>query len=226
MAGMSDEFVVGGWWTPERARDAVARMTATYDSPPMQAVLDQIASGFEEGGPEGAVEHMPEQAPPPAPATLTGPVTLERCTFRRGRLSDIPRFAELLMAANLPPMFIEEFIEGFAVAECEGVIVGIGGLEMYETSGVIRSIVADERARGTGLGRRIADLLAEDAVAAGAEDLYLFTLDAHDFWLHLGYKDVPLSAWKQPPRASWQYRFIERFADAAGNPFSMWRPAR
>ncbi len=97
---------------------------------------------------------------------------------------------QLIASANLPPLFIEEFLPGFAVVEHEGEIVGCGGLELYGDSGVIRSIVTDEAARGLGLGRRISELLIDDARAFGATDLYLFTMDAWEFWKHLGFVDV------------------------------------
>jgi N-acetylglutamate synthase-like GNAT family acetyltransferase len=125
----------------------------------------------------------------------------------------------------LPPLFIEEFVPGFLVVEHEGELIGCGGNEIYGDSAVIRSVVVHERARGSGLGGEIARLLTDDARSFGARDLYLFTLDAHDFWLRAGFRDVSLDAWKDEAREQWQYQFCSRFPEAVHGVYSMWSPA-
>ncbi len=145
------------------------------------------------------------ELPPPG---LAAAPDRERVRIRRGRAADAPRLATLILSGNLPPLFIDEFVEGFAVAEHAGEIVACGGAEMYGDCAVIRSVVVDEAARGLGLGRAIAELLCEDARMSGARSLYLFTQDAWEFWKNLGFTDVPLDEWHAAPRACWQYRFI------------------
>jgi amino-acid N-acetyltransferase len=148
-------------------------------------------------------------------------------TLRAARLDDVPTLAALIASADLPPFFIAEYIDGFAIAERDGAIVACGGIELYGDCGVLRSIVVAEEARGLGLGRVVSERLIEAGRTAGVTELYLFTMDAHDFWVHLGFRDVPLRDWSEPPRASWQYQFI------AANPnldefariHSMWRGA-
>ncbi|HLB23129.1 MAG TPA: GNAT family N-acetyltransferase [Dehalococcoidia bacterium] len=147
-------------------------------------------------------------------------------SIRRAVPADIPRMAELIAGATLPPLFIAEFLDGFAVGERNGDVVGCGGIEMYGTSAVIRSIVVDERMRGTGLGRRLSELLMADARAAGATDLYLFTADAHDFWQHLGFADITFDDWKPEARVNWQFQFLSQNAELVGGGiFTMWRAA-
>ena len=90
--------------------------------------------------------------------------------LRAARPDDIPALAAMIEQANLPPMFIEEFLGGFLVGERGGRIVSCGGLEMYGTSAVIRSVVVSPEARGTGLGGRIARVLVDRAREAGATD--------------------------------------------------------
>jgi amino-acid N-acetyltransferase len=68
---------------------------------------------------------------------------------------------ELISAANLPAIFIEEFLDGFVAAEREGELVGCGGVETYGDCAVIRSVAVDGAARGLGIGRRIAEMLME-----------------------------------------------------------------
>jgi N-acetylglutamate synthase-like GNAT family acetyltransferase len=145
------------------------------------------------------------------------------CVFRRARPSDIPRMAEMMIAENLPPLFIDEWLPGFVVVDHEGDVVGCGGAEIYDGSCVIRSVAVDPRARRSGLARRITDLLVADARAAGAVDAYLFTVDAYPFWLRMGFADVPLDDWKLPPRQGWQYTFIAAYPEAVEGVHSMWK---
>ncbi len=221
---MGAEFIPGEYWTRERAADAVRRMSERMASPDMQALMQAIADGAAEGGDPAAVAAS-LAATAPAISALPAPVRAEACVYRRGRSGDEPRFAQLIIAGELPPMFIEEFVEGFVAAEHDGAVIGCGGLEVYGDCGVIRSVVVEERARELRIGERIAALLMDDARAAGITSLYLFTMHARPFWRRLGFVDTPLDAWKGPPRVSWQYQFISRHPEAAGDVSSMWRAA-
>jgi N-acetylglutamate synthase-like GNAT family acetyltransferase len=215
----TEAFTPGAFWTPASAREAAGRMTGVYDSPEFQAVASQMQRDVVERA-KGGTFH----AEPATPAKATGAVALDACRFRRGRQADIPRMVELMMNADLPPLFIEEFIGGFCVVEHAGGVIGCGGLELYDDCGVIRSIVVDDAARGIGLGARIARLLEDDARASGTNDLYLFTAEAHPFWLHLGFIDMPLDEWRIEPRASWQYRFVAPLEDVIPV-YGMWKRA-
>lgn len=146
-------------------------------------------------------------------------------TFRRARPADVPRFVELIAGASLPPLFVEEYLDGFIAGEADGRVVACGGLEIYGDCGVIRSVVVDESARGAGAGKQIAEMLIEDARRAGARDLYLFTGDAHDFWLRFGFADVTFDDWRAPARMCWQYQFLSRNRDLGFEVHTMWRRA-
>jgi N-acetylglutamate synthase-like GNAT family acetyltransferase len=195
-------FVPGNYWSPEAAAECVRRMTATFDSPEFQVVVRQMESGALPPAPEGFA----------AQVATVGPIdglAPDKIFYRRAVPQDVPRIVELIVGADLPPMFIEEFLGGFCVADYGGEMLGCGGNEIYGDCAVIRSIVVDGRVRGAGIGRRISELLIEDSKLAGASDLYLFTADAHAFWLHLGFVDVPFEEWREEPRACWQYRFLD-----------------
>ena len=88
-------------------------------------------------------------------------------TFRRATEADVPRFSELIAAAALPPLFIEQYLDGFVAAERDGAIVACGGIEFYGDSAVIRSVVVDPAAQGVGLGRSIAEMLIATARERG-----------------------------------------------------------
>jgi amino-acid N-acetyltransferase len=218
---MGNLFVPGEYWTPERAREAVARMRAGNESPEMQTVMETVSASVDEGTDPAALAASMSGV---TVTSKTGAIDPAACVYRRGRVEDVPSFAQLIAAGELPPFFIEEFAQGFVAVEHEGDMVGCGGLEVYEEGcGVIRSVVVDERARGMRIGEKIARLLTEDAVATGLTDLYLFTMHARPFWQRLGYVDVSLDAWKQAPRVCWQYQFVARYPQASEGIYVMWK---
>ena len=125
--------------------------------------------------------------------------------------ADLGRIQELIRHAGLPDRYVEEWLAGFLVAESpDGLIAGCGGLEVYDDTALLRSVVVDAPRQGTGLGRRLAEALETKAWDASVRDLYLFTIDSWSFWHHLGFADLALAAWREPVRASWQYRYVSR----------------
>lgn len=156
---------------------------------------------------------------------MPSPASTEQVAFRIARADDIPRMAELMAAAHLPPLFIEEHLDGFVAADRAGELIACGGIEMYEDCAVIRSVVVDESGRGLGLGGRLAEMLMANARAAGAADLYLFTAEALPFWQHYGFAEVTFEEWKNAPRASWQYQFLSQNRDVVPDVHTMWRKA-
>jgi amino-acid N-acetyltransferase len=153
------------------------------------------------------------------------PAPAAKMTIRTARPADVPRIAEVIAAADLPPLFIEGHLDGFVVGERGGEIVACGGIEFYGDCAVVRSVVCDERLRGQGAGSRIAGALIERGRAAGVADIYLFTGDALPFWERHGFVEVTMDDWKEPPRACWQYQFISRADELRARIHTMWRRA-
>lgn len=213
MTDSIDTFTPGSYWTPERASEAVARMQAVLASPEFAAMFDR---GMDDdgGAPDAILELAPKVPQPAIPSDAA-------LAYRRATRGDTPRMAALMAAEELPPLFIDQFLGGFVVAEAGGVVVATGGAEMYGETAAIRSVVVDPRLRGTGAGRGIADRLLADARAFGARRAYLFTQHARPFWLHLGFEDFPVHEWAEEARLSWQWQFVSRHADQMGEIYSM-----
>ena len=64
------------------------------------------------------------------------------------------------------------------MAEGDGSIVGIAGLEVYGSAALLRSVAVDPAWRGTGLGRLVTERALDDARSAGASEVYLLTTTA------------------------------------------------
>ena len=216
-------FEPGSYWDPARRTASLERMIAIRDSDEMQAMMRAIGEMAAEGDPAAAAAFLATSAPTPTPA---GSISRERCVFRRGRDGDAADLAALIVAGELPPFFLEPYIEGFLVIEHDRRLIGAGGLEFYGDDAVVRSVVVDPAARGLGLGLEIARLLEADAVASGARDIYLFTLHAWPFWKRLGYADLPLDRWPEPVRENWQYQFVTGFPAASRDVHAMVKASR
>jgi len=74
--------------------------------------------------------------------------------LRTAMPEDLPKVLSLLDGARLPTAGVAEAFPHFAVAESEGRLVGAAGLEIYETSALLRSVVVEDRWRGSGVGRK------------------------------------------------------------------------
>jgi N-acetylglutamate synthase-like GNAT family acetyltransferase len=222
MTKMSGEFVPGAYWTRERARRAVDQMAQRFASPQMQDFLHRVAAGSSDGNDSAAraAEMAVGVAAPISPGT---PVSAAACHYRRGRASDIAALARIISQGGMPPLFIEEFVEGFVAVQHEGETIACGGLEIYDDCGVIRSVVVDAHARGQGIGERIVALLVEDGRCANLTQIYLTTVHARPLFARLSFVDAPFETWAQAPRVCWQYQFLTQHPQAAVGVYAMVR---
>jgi N-acetylglutamate synthase-like GNAT family acetyltransferase len=211
-------FEPGAYWTPERKAAAYSECVAIRDSDAMQGLMRQIGEAAAEGDPAAAAA-----AASGVVVSSDSPMRVLRdaCIYRRGRASDALEMAALIVSGELPPFFLEPFIDGFLVIEHDGRMVATGGLEFYGEDAVIRSVVVDPAARGIGLGVDVGRLLEEDALKSGARDVYLFTMHAHEFWKRLGYIDLPLDKWPENVRENWQYQFVAGYPQASRDVYAM-----
>jgi amino-acid N-acetyltransferase len=113
-------------------------------------------------------------------------------TVRRSRASDWSEVRQLLSSAELPTEDLQPgMLENFLVAESAGAIVGLIGLQVHETIGLLRSLVVSTGARRYGLGGNLVDALELAAQAAGITELWLLTIDAEKFFESQGFDIVP-----------------------------------
>jgi N-acetylglutamate synthase-like GNAT family acetyltransferase len=110
----------------------------------------------------------------------TSPLTRER----------LPRMREALRAAKLPADDLDAAEVSLFSFELGADTVGYGGLEVYGSDALLRSIVVDRAHQRRGVGRRIVDLLLARAASMGASHGYLLTIDARAYFEALGFAVV------------------------------------
>jgi amino-acid N-acetyltransferase len=120
---------------------------------------------------------------------------LDLPVLRRSRIGDWDEVRQLLRDAELPVDDLgPEMLNHFLIAEQEDVIVGLVGLEVYDTTGLLRSLVVTRNSRSTGLGKKLVSALESAAQAAGIRDLWLLTIDAEKYFARQGYDIVTRDA--------------------------------
>jgi amino-acid N-acetyltransferase len=112
----------------------------------------------------------------------------------RAQPEDRPAVETLLAAAGLPLLGAAEAFSLGVVGRDGDRVVAASAIERYGTSGLLRSVVVAEDARGTGLGREIVTAAEQLAREAGVADLYLLTETAPDWFPRLGYEVVDREA--------------------------------
>ena len=123
--------------------------------------------------------------------------SLSMPTLRQAREGDLDHVRRSLLACELPVDDLSAAkLERFLLAEDGDEIVGLIGLELFGTTGLLRSLVVEKRARSRGLGGKLVGALEAAAQAAGVTDLWLLTIDAERFFERHGYeivarRDVP-----------------------------------
>ena len=108
-------------------------------------------------------------------------------TIRPAHAAELTTIERMLRDAGLPIAGVAAHIDGFLVAEHEGVIVGCAGLERYGGAALLRSVAVAPGMRGTGLGQRLTSATIETARAQGLTTLALLTETAEEFFPRFGF---------------------------------------
>lgn len=102
--------------------------------------------------------------------------------------NDLNSIQQLLQDSELPYQDLtHQHLEQFLIARDGHEIAAVGGLELYEQAGLLRSLAVQSSYRTHGLGRHLVMQLEDQARRQGVQALYLLTTSAERFFTHLGY---------------------------------------
>ena len=110
--------------------------------------------------------------------------------IRAASPSDLPSVERLLKASDLPLDGVRDAFNDFVVAESNGVIVGVAGLEVCCDDALLRSVAVHADWRSKGVGRALVTRAIADAEARGIHALYLLTTTAEHYFPTLGFSKV------------------------------------
>ena len=103
---------------------------------------------------------------------------------------DHEAIAALLEANHLPTEGLRDSLANALVVREGRRIVGAAALEIYASGVLLRSVVVDERLRGTGLGRRLTQAALDRARDLRAPSAYLLTTTAGEFFPRFGFAAI------------------------------------
>ena len=104
--------------------------------------------------------------------------------------ADLGAIRALLAECRLPTSDLEKSRPRFIVAREDAEIVGVGALELFGSTGLLRSVAVRARLRGMGLGKALVERLERDARAAHVSELVLLTETAKTFFENRGYQAI------------------------------------
>jgi amino-acid N-acetyltransferase len=125
---------------------------------------------------------------------------------RRATPSDLTEIERLLTASNLPVDSVAGALDGFLVAEHEGRLVGVVGVEGCGEYGLLRSTAVDPVWRGRGLGRQLVERAIAEAEARGLDALYLLTTTAERYFPSFGFSRTTRDAVPEPVRQTSEFQ--------------------
>lgn len=116
--------------------------------------------------------------------------TAPGATLRPATPGDLPRVEALLTGAQLPLDGVAQALEAFVVAEHDGALVGVAGLEVCCDNALLRSVAVAPGWRSRGLGRQLVSRVIADAEARGIRGLYLLTTTAEHYFPSFGFATI------------------------------------
>jgi amino-acid N-acetyltransferase len=120
---------------------------------------------------------------------------------------DLPDAFALIARSQLPEHGVAELWgHYFVVREDDGRVVGVAGLELHGSDGLLRSVAVDPDYRGQGIGDRLVAAAMERARLLPLRTVYLLTTSAREYFARRGFtacsrEDAPAAV-----RESWEFR--------------------
>ena len=96
----------------------------------------------------------------------------------------------LLQSERLPVEDLPQDLSNFYMAIDNGSIVGAIGLEIYDRSGLLRSLVVKPEYRKMKIATSLVNELEKQARTVGINEIYLLTETARNYFSKIGYEET------------------------------------
>ena len=132
--------------------------------------------------------------------------TMPGATLRPAAPDDLPRVEALLTASKLPLDGVARALPSFVVAEHDGALVGVAGLEVCCDNALLRSVAVAPEWRSRGLGRELVTRTIAEAESRGIRALYLLTTTAERYFPSFGFAQITRDEVPEDVRATDEFR--------------------
>lgn len=126
--------------------------------------------------------------------------------LRTASSTELEAVVDLLNRSGLPTAGVADNFSQFLVAEADGRLVGVVGLELYGQSALLRSAAVEEGWRGSGVGRVLVERALDLARDRGIADVYLLTTTAEHYFPKFGFVCVRRDEVAQDVRSSVEFQ--------------------
>ena len=137
----------------------------------------------------------------PSPGDALAPARL-----RAAVATDLQAIERLLTASALPLDGVRDALSTFVVAESEGELVGVAGLERCRENALLRSVAVADAWRSRGVGRALVERVIADAESRGVRALYLLTTTAERWFPSFGFEAIERGMAPDDIRATAEFR--------------------
>ena len=114
--------------------------------------------------------------------------------IRSAERADLSGILEVLHEGDLMSDDVADHLDTFFVAESEGVIVGVIGIELHGKTGLLRSAAVLPSHRNRGIADRLVNRVDEVAREYGLDELILLTTTSAGYFARKGFAPVDRNA--------------------------------
>ena len=107
--------------------------------------------------------------------------------IHKAHKSQYREICDLLFVEKLPTEDLNPELPDFFVAENNGKVVGVIGLEKYNDSALLRSMIVESTHRNEGIASRLVNELIQHAIVNDVKSLYLITNTAEPYFAKKGF---------------------------------------
>ena len=118
---------------------------------------------------------------------MTTSVREAAVNLRPATSTDFPAIERLLLSSSLPTDGIAQGMCSFLVAEADGDVIGVVGMEYCASYGLLRSTAVAPEWRGKGIARQLVERIIAEAESRGVHALYLLTTTAEAYFPSFGF---------------------------------------
>jgi amino-acid N-acetyltransferase len=122
--------------------------------------------------------------------------------------ADVAGIRSLLVASGLPIADLDVAAIDFIVADEDGRLAGVVGVERFGGDGLLRSLAVTSERRGTGVGDALLHAADAHARSLGMTGLVLLTTTAGPFFARRGYTVIDRDVAPMEVRSSAEFRSI------------------
>lgn len=115
-------------------------------------------------------------------------------TVRPATSADLAAVEQLLTDSDLPLVGVKDALDTFVVAEADGQLVGVAGLEICCDDALLRSVAVRPEWRSKGVGRAVVTRAIAEAESRGLRALYLLTTTAEHYFPSFGFARIDREA--------------------------------